>query len=136
MLQSLKEPLLLRCSPPTRGGLKALFTGNVILTAVSSWHKNHGISFSENQHCAVEANSVRGPPWKAQSVLDFKDSLAKAQAKSKVHPVKRAYQLTHDDVASVMRRYVSAQLGAALEATRCSKLQKDRPSTGFRYRPR
>lgn len=67
-------------------------------------------------------DAVRGPPSKAKSVLEFKDSIAKAQAKGKAHLVKRAYQLTHEDVADVMGRYVATQLSLALEVTKdCNK---------------
>ena len=117
VIEVLKSILMQRCGPKSRGyeGLKCTSTGNVLLASVATWYKNSGVSFGDSQSCIECGSAVRGPPWKARSLLDFKDSLAKAQAKSKAHPVKRAYQLTHDDVAASIRRFVASQLSLCLD---------------------
>ena len=71
-------------SPKASGyeGHSASATGNVLLASVGTWYKYNGISFTNNHTCVVKGNSVSGPPWKAQQLLEFKDSLDKAQEKA------------------------------------------------------
>lgn len=53
--------------------------------------KDQRVSFNNSQSCIVSGLNVMGSPWISQAILDFKESLEKAQAKHKTHPVKRAY---------------------------------------------
>lgn len=51
----------------------------------------------------------------SKQVLDFKDYLVKLQAKARSNPTKRAYKLSHDDVACATRTFVAGQLESALD---------------------
>lgn len=115
VVHCLESLLLRRCGPKEKGyeGLSARTTGNVILASVAKWYEDHGISFSLSHTCVVHKNSVTGPPWRAQQLLNFKSTLEKGQAKARSNPVRRAYQLTHDDIASAMRKFVASQMGEA-----------------------
>ena len=76
-----------------------------------------GHFFSNQESCIVKGNSVCGPPWKADQVVHFRSLLQKQQAKSRSNPIRRAYQLTHDDVAEAMRVFFCDQLGEALSTS-------------------
>ena len=117
VVKEIMRLLLQRCGPREKGyqNLSAKSTGKVILAAVASWFKDHGKSFTDNHTCVVTGNSVYGPPWRAKEVTDFKENLQKMQAKTRAFLEKKAYQLTHDDIAAAMRAFVATQLGLVLD---------------------
>lgn len=86
----------------------------MLLAAAAKWYEDHGLTFSLSHQSIVSGDKVTGFPWRAQQLLQFKSSLEKLQAKSGSNPVRRAYKLTHDDVASTARHFVAVQLGDAL----------------------
>jgi len=116
VVEELKALIMRRCGPKIHGyeGFKVSCTGNITLAAGAAWYKDQSLSFTDSQSVAVTGRAVRGPLWRAQYVLEFKYAIEKAQAKSKAHLLRRAYQLTHDDVAEAIRVHVSRQLGDAL----------------------
>ena len=118
VVRAIMAVLLPRCGPWEKGyeNLSAKAIGKIILAAVGTWYQDRGKSFNETHTTVVSGQSVRGPPWKAQQVLEVKQTLLKMQAKSRTVLERKAYQLTHDDVTACLRYSVAKQLGTALDA--------------------
>lgn len=117
VVKELKKILLRRCGPKRKGyeNLSAISTGQVFLAAVRQWFKANGKSYADTANCIENSSSVIGPMWKAPSLIDLREVLAKEQAKARSNPIRKVYQPTHDDVAQIFREVVDKQLDQALD---------------------
>ena len=73
-------------------------------------------SFFESRDLCREGEiCFRTTPQKADQIVKFRSLLQRQQAKARSNPIRRAYQLAHEDIAESVRVFVCDQLEEALD---------------------
>lgn len=98
--------LVERCGPASKGydNCKAKTTGNVLLASVGHWYQSKGVTFPDSLIGLEKGVEFVGTPWRTKRVLNLKELMAKEQAQHRTRIDNKAYQLKHDDVATVLRQ--------------------------------